>query len=324
MNPDIDYSFDAKAHFPVFYNSEFVKKCGPNKRWTVSTSDKIPIRMDILDEKGEIRNLYDYSYPSLDTLDECLRILPNTSNHTYVLNALVDGYVVLDIEPVCPEDIKQELLSMPYEYGEVSMSGKGYHLVFPMPKCIYDYPDAMQKKAMQEEHRYYEIHLSHNITFTRNAIPDATGAGDFETLFRDLCAIQKPSVSSDFDIDSEEPDIPMKNVIINCMKSGTKYNKKPEDFPDKSSYEFGFMMFMTKKMALIMATAAIQKNNHEYTDNERAWLVYLAAKEMLPYREKHDNHIINGLPYLLHSAMNAVANFDERQRKLKEQNKQKG
>lgn len=321
MNPDIDYSFDAKLEFPEFYNSDFVKRCGPNRRWTVSNNKKIPIRMDVLDEKGEIKNLVDYSYPSLDSLDECLRIIPNAANHTYVLNALVDGYVVLDIEPTCPEQIKKKLLNMPYEYGEISMSGSGYHLVFPLPKCLYDYPDAVQKKAMQEKNKYYEIHLAHNITFTRNAIPDSPGTEPFEPLFAQLCSEQKPSVSCDFDIDEEEPEIPMKDALMRGIKNGTKYNKKPEDFPnDKSGYEFGLMMFIAKKMSFVMETVPFQRQGHQYTDNERAWIVYLVAKELIPYREKHDNHIINGLPYLLHSAMNAVASFDEKQRKLKEEN----
>lgn len=321
MNPDIDYGFDAKLEFPEFYDSDFVKKCGPNRRWTVSNNKKVPIRMDVLDEKGEMRNLVDYSYPSLDSLEECLRIIPNAANHTYVLNAIVDGYVVLDIEPSCPEDIRRRLLAMPYEYGEISMSGKGYHLVFPLPDCIYDYPDAVQKRAMKEKNGYYEIHLAHNITFTRNAIPDSTGTEDFEPMFRELCSEQKPSVSADFDIDSEEPEIPMRDALIRAIKNGTKYNKTPEDFPnDKSGYEFGLMMFLAKKMSFVTETAKFQRTGHVYTDNERAWVVYLVAKDLVPYREKHDNHIINGIPYLLYSAMNAVASFDEKQRKLKEEN----
>lgn len=324
MNPDIDYSFDAKLEFPEFYNSEFVKKCGPNRRWTVSNNKKVPIRMDVLDERGEMKNLVDYTYPSLDSLEECLRIIPNAANHTYVLNAIVDGYVVLDIEPTCPDDIKKKLLAMPYEYGEISMSGKGYHLVFPMPKCIYDYPDAVQKKAMQEKNKYYEVHLAHNITFTRNAIPDSPGTEPFEPLFKELCAEQKPSASCNFEIDEEEPEIPLKDLLISTVKKYTKYNKTPEDFPnDKSGYEFGLMMFIAKKISFVTATAPFQRTGHVYTDNERAWLIYLIAKDMIPYRKKHDSHFINGLPYLLHSAMNAVANFDEKQRRLKKENNRK-
>ena len=72
-----------------------------------------------------------------------------------------DGIVILDIEPDCPEDLKNELLLLPWIYGEISMSGKGFHLVFPSPETFPEIRDAKAalKPAHAQRHLYHERHL---------------------------------------------------------------------------------------------------------------------------------------------------------------------
>lgn len=313
--PGIDYSYDPKPEYPEFYNSQFVKDCGPLKRWSVSDSKKVPIDMGLLEITGTPWNLVNYEYPGLDTLDECIRILPCASNHMFNLQATIDNYVVLDIEPICPDELREKFLNMNFVYGETSMSGKGIHLVFHLPKCFFKYPDAMAKTAIQEEHKYYEVLITHNVTFTRNAIPQKPGTEPFAPFFEEICKQAKPSITSNFDVNAEEPDIPYLADILRAMESGTRYNKSPEDFyDDMSRWEFGYTAFLCKKLQFVLEGMNNNKpkdKRHAYTENEKAWIIFLTLQKMIPHRDKHDTER-DGLPLLLYTARRGLAGYAER------------
>lgn len=306
--------------FPDFYQNEFVQSIKDNPRWTVSDNTKKPIDMYELIYNRRIfgaTTLRGHS-PYL-TLDELCRALPNAANNTYALDAIVDKFVVLDIEPKCPDPIKKELLKMPYLYGEISMSGKGYHLVFPLPSCIKEYPIAQTKIVMKEEHGYYEILMSHNVTFTRNVIPESEKTGDFVTLFKTMAAAQKEKVKAEIDVSAEAghlEEIPVIDDILQLLHK-QEYQRTLDDFyGDNSKYEYCRMDFLYYKLEIILKVTFIQECGHKFTDNEKAWILYTVATDDFNYRPKHDE-TRNGLPWLLYLAREVIAKSDKKNRKRK-------
>ena len=117
-----------------FIQNDFIQTIAENRRWTVSTSKKKPVDMNILRSQGKVvgASFKDGNMPLVDLYD-VRNILPNATNATYSLNQALDDFIVLDIEPRCPPEIRDSLLTLPYMYGELSMSGKGFHLIFQKP-----------------------------------------------------------------------------------------------------------------------------------------------------------------------------------------------
>ena len=297
--------------FPDFYNNEFIKTIATNPRWTVSDKDKVPIDMHALMHEKKIWGMsLKRDYNPLVTLDVLNDFLPNAANNAYYLDALEDKFVVLDIEPKCPEIVKESMTKLPYVYGEVSMSGKGYHLVFPLPELINNYPNAMTKLALKHELGYFEILLNHMVTFTRKVLPPCNPEykmEDFEHIF-ELLAEQaketKTSTSTITSIDDINTDnIPNFQSIVHTLENQT-YGKTINDFGDDySRYEFGICGFY---MAILKRMLPDRKfKDHEYTDEEMAIIVYSVVSEKLPYRDKHDS-IRNNMPWLLYLSSKVV------------------
>lgn len=291
--------------FPEFYANPLIRSIAGIEKWSVSDKDKRPIDMFDLKTFGHIHGATWTDGRSLMTLDALVDFLPDAANHAFYLDAMTDSFVVLDVEKTCPDDIKQKLLQLPYVYGETSLSGQGLHLLFPLPSCIKDYPIAMQKPAMREEHGYYEILLNHWVTFTRNMLPPATGNGNFEELFRELASKQTESKRVDFDVETQFPQgIYEAAKICYHLKRQTPYSKTPEDFfGDRSKYEYGHTSYLYHRLRKLIAAVA---PDHHYTPNELAWMLYKASSRTIPYREKHDEER-DGLPWLLYLAREVIA-----------------
>lgn len=295
--------------FPKFYENDFIQSISQNEKWTISDKDKVPIDMFSLIYQHKITGALFNDSKSLVTLDKLCDEVPDAKNNAYYLDALTDNYVVLDIEKTCPISLKNKLLRLPYVYGELSLSGKGYHLVFPLPKeCLEKYPIVKKKIVMKEEHGYYEILLMHYVTFTRNTLPvtDSTDQSAFIKLFEKMAAKQRETEKTDVDVSDIKPDnIPLEDTIINILRRQT-YSKTLEDFyNDKSKYEYGYIGFFAYKLNCILNTSVIKKE-HTYTDNEKAWLIYEVAKDIIPYRGKHEE-TRRGLPWLLYLSQEIIS-----------------
>lgn len=292
-------------NFDDFYNHPFIKSITDNEKWTVSDKDKKPIDMFAYKYRQQITGALFTDNKSLVSLPELCELIPNARNNAYFMDSIVDKFVVLDIEPICPDAIKQKLLKTKYVYGEISMSGKGYHLIYPLPNCFSKYPIAQKKIVIKEEHGYYEILLQHYVTFTRNMLPDATGGEDFEKIFEELASIQKETIRKDIDVQELKPNnIPLEKDILITLNH-LDYNKTPIDFHnDMSKYEYGFMGFLYYKLKKQLALQDYKE--HKYSDNEKAWLLYTVAKNKIPKRQKH-NEYRNNLPWLLYLASEIIA-----------------
>jgi hypothetical protein len=300
-----------RAAFPEFYSNPIISAIADMPRWTVSDNEKMPINMRELMKTGRIWGAHEISDECLVTLDDMVDFLPAAANNAFYLRAQTDGFLVLDIEKTCPPEIALELLKLPNFYSEVSMSGKGYHLVLPLPTNFWEYPIATGKKVLKEEHGWYEILLDHWVTFTREPVPAGLlrpdlEPGAWELLYAALAegAIEAPT--SEFDLSAERPDIPRLEQILDLM-TRKPLEKSLEDFnSDYSRFEFSALGVLYNRMRPILVAIADAEPDAVLDESAKSWLIYEAATRILPHREKHDE-IRNGLPLLLNAAVALVA-----------------
>lgn len=323
--PGVDYSYDPRQHFPDFYQNSVIKDLAEKPHWSMSTNKK-PIDMSSLGRPRKEFHLAESGEPPFTmTLTESIQILPTCTNHAYFLDVLRDGYFCIDIESDCPEEIKQFFLQSDYTYGEISMSGNGLHLFYPIQDWFFEeYPIAREKTVMKEEHKWYEVLLNHWVTFTRNTIPPGPCITSIHTRLRELGAKQTISAKSSFDLKLEKPDIPLETQLMSTLMY-TSVKVTPEKYHhDMSRYEFGYAYSICRSLSRILQNEAIQKKNHAYSPAERAWLIYQTIKERLTYRPKHDEARDN-LPWLLYVSRNVVAQYDEnkKQEELQKETEEK-
>lgn len=299
-----------------FFNNHAIRYLAPKPYWTVNIDNKKPLDIVAYDKSKIIRGARDDN--CLTTLSDLLRIIGAIpKQYVYKLDAVRDKIVILDIEKTCPDDIKAELLKSPFIYGDISMSGNGFHLVFPCPAL--DQITA-NKTVMREEHGYYEILINHNVTFTNNTIfaqYNTTNAPtQFQQIWDDVKASQRVATKNDFDmdIDSVNLDFPQYNMLKDAIIRNFKqrFKKTPDDFfGDMSRYEFaviGSVRVSTDRM-LDMPIFA-KKISLDQT--QKIVLVYKIVEEILEPRAKHAEKR-DGKPMLLYQTYNSfVTDYDEK------------
>lgn len=289
------------SNFPDFYEHPVIKSLAPNKKWTYSDADKRPIDIVKLRDTGHVFGAKYTNDSCLVDLNTLIELIPEIANHAYYMDCFTDDIVVLDIESKCPDDIKAKLLDLPYLYGEKSLSGKGYHLLFPLPKNFDQYPIAKKKLVLKEPHGYYEILLNHWVTFTRNMLPPSKpGNNKFETLFAALASKAVEVQKAQLDVSMTKPEIPYEDEIISVVNA-KMYDKQPDYFQnDMSKWEFGYVGFFNKRLEMVLKIDKFR--THNYNETEKVWLLYEAIKATIPYRSKHDT-VRNNMPWLMYNVV---------------------
>lgn len=326
---------DPRTTFPAFYQNPAIGTLATACRWTISgqigeleTKDgttptrKAPIDVRHLIDEHRVRGAWAISPKCLVTLEELTREIPAAANTAFYLQSHLDGLMIIDIEPGCPEDIAMELLALPgVLYSELSMSGRGYHLVTALPENFDAYPVATGKRVLRQEEGHYEILLDHWATFTRTPIPQvvlersaaAPRLGRFPTiedLYAELAekAVESLNISpSAISTDDHMPDIPYaQDIITKTLVSADGQLRDPSRFNhDMSRWEFsvlGSLYGWLRTQITLYSAMGI-----EYDSGDHAWLLYGAARKVIPYREKH-SQTRNGRPFLLDRAAALVAN----------------
>lgn len=305
-------TYEIKKLYESFYNNPFIKSIENKPYWSISDDKKMPINMKAL----RFNKIYGASFKIPDhmtTIDKTLDIIPYPKNHAYFMDVKKDDFILLDIEPNCPKDLKDKFLKTPYIYGEYSLSGKGIHLVYEKPKNYKDFPVVLNKPNVKEKNKFYEIMFSHWVTFTRNTLPIIDNSKNnnnnfFQETFEKLCEENKNfSVAKiDFEINKDDINkIMYYNNIVTYLKDiAPQYNKRPEDFydndkgePDISKYEFGYTGYTYNNLKRLLG--AKPYNNIKYTKEQKALLVYASIKDKIPFRKKH-NEKRDNLPWLLY------------------------
>lgn len=322
-------SINPRALFPAFYSNSAIATLAGAARWTVSgrlgeeSKGKAPVDMrHLLDTGGRIRGAWARDEQCLVTLEELTERLPAAANAAFYLQALTDGLMIIDIEPDCPAEIAEQLLTLPETiYSETSMSGRGYHLVTPLPENFRDHKDAVGRKVLRHEKGWYEILLEHWATFTRRPIAEdvwmrvrAVNKIDEQytsiaALYHSLAQSTQTNSPSSTEVRTavEAPEITGGDEIVSQTLCGADPRfKSLDDFNgDSSRWEFSILgtLHLEMRRHLVLQRAL---SGSTYSDSDVAWLLYEASREVLPPRPKHREKR-NGRPYLLDRAAAMVA-----------------
>jgi hypothetical protein len=295
----------------VFFDNPVIQKLAHSPRWTVNVENKMPIDMQTLKTSGRIFGAT--GEHSLTTLPELLDVFQQMqmlpSQFVYFLDAERDGFIVLDIEPACPDVIRNDLLNLDFIYGDISASGNGYHLVFECPPLN---EVTRRKRVMKHPDKYYEILLHHYVTFTQNIIlpTQVPSAKSFLTIWNELAAIQKTAVTSSLTVNAvERPtfDNPIQQKlyekIIEAFKN--RFNKTPANYNgDVSRYEFGVIGAVRSYMRQMLEFSLFE--DIVMDENEEIWMVYDIVSEVLEHRDKHDERR-GGQPFLFYLVCRSFA-----------------
>lgn len=310
--------------YKTFLSNPAVRSIASKPKWSISDKDKRPISLYNLLYNRIVVGGKPGVIGDTDTLDGLIKSFCRTfpdqgqiANFAFFLDAIDDDIVVLDIEPECPTSLKAEFAQLPYIYGEVSMSGRGMHLLFPKPKNFDDFPIAAKKKAMKGPKKYYEILMGHWVTFTGRALKRSVGRNienqePFEKLFATLAAQQTESAKIDIELDPERlrenvAEIPDADYIIDILtRPANAVGFKPERYDnDMSRYEFAYFGIKCSQLTSLLRSTRIKSNGHTYTPEDFIRLLYVIGTTELEHRDKHDS-TRNGMPWLMYEAAQLV------------------
>ena len=295
-----------------FLKNDFIKSIANNEKWTISTNEKKPIDMNFLKNNQKIIGAsFKNDNQPLISLYEVAKLVPNAANATYLLNSLEDNFVVIDIEPSCSPELRDELLKLPYKYCEISMSGKGFHLVMDKPDTKY--PNILEcKERIRPKNGEYEILMRHYVTFTGYICEPSAQCQirpfeDFTTLFDALAQNAKLTQIADIELESFPAieTIEKHEKILNELSKLTFYKTQDQykEYPNHgiTEFEYAVMGFYYQNLQNLLRATEFK----EYQPEEIIMLLYTTVKDVLPYREKHDQ-LRSGLPYLLYSCQRLV------------------
>lgn len=301
-----------RTAFPEFYDNPIIGAIADIPRWTVSDSEKMPINFRELMSTNRLWGAHEISEHCLVTLDELTGFLPNAANNAFYLRAQTDGVLVLDIEKTCPPEVAAKLLGIPSLYSELSMSGKGYHLLLPLPANFWDFPIATGKKVLKHEEGWFEILLDHWVTFTRAPVPSDRmprqdyEPGAWEALYAQLAGKAVEVTSTEFDMTTERPEIPRFEQMVELI-SRRAIGKSLSDFAgDASRFEFSALGVLFNRLQTVLIAVRDAEPTANFDEAAQAWVLFEAAQRILPARDKHAE-IRNEMPLLLNAAVSLVA-----------------
>lgn len=341
-------TINPKEIWPTFYENETIQELGKNCRWSISTNDKMPIDVPHLMATESVRGAsiragFDQVCVDLDTLVKCI---PNASNHAYYLNSLTDRVIIVDIEKTCPKEQALALLGMLPDalYAETSMSGKGYHLIMPLPENFYQYPDATSRPVLKHPEGWFELLQIHWVTFTRNPIPEDIIAesrnsvrADWETLWTSLASqAPAPTPVNGFDFteaalipdDYSDEDEQAEDEIYDSVTESMEYLEEEGKLKDRESYggdwsryEFGRISIIVQKVFRELLFRVLTEKGADYVRQEDHGGVHpgtviristRVAQAVLDHREKHDQER-DGMSFIMWRVMQnlELQNLDE-------------
>lgn len=346
--------------WPQFYSNPTIAALGNNRRWTVSTQQdvradpndptskvitpkKMPIDIQELRSSGRVMGArVADAEQTLMTLPELTHFLPNASNCAYYLDWTRDNVITLDIESTCPPDVRDRLLTVtPYAlYTEVSMSGRGYHLVLPMPPAEIIDPAVSMKRVLRNLDGHYEILLDHWVTFTRTPIDPGVINHAFNTaeritpltLWQELVTeatslksgaqLYSVGIGDELGLSADPEQARYEQNIINRAHNAAlampSSDKTPADFNfDNSRYEFSVLSRIAHAVGrelygdILEDYGSIDPANmpEGAALDQIARLTYVLGTHVIEYRDKHDQ-TRNGLPYLAQRAVDVVEHID--------------
>ena len=300
-------------------------------RWCVS-KNKMPLDMYALEKGLEWGASDKRSHSSYVAYESACEVRQRTGLPiTLHVNSAAQAVYVVDIEKICPQEIRQAILLALHdniEYIERSLSGKGYHLIVGM-SAAKTLPTAKYKK-------WFEILSDHHCTFTEKEINfDDAYYDDFDTnefitdddkdvellnalktpitaeAFYDLIGSSAVAIKSANSASLEEykkvaATFDCRHADLFGLLCDMEYTKTVDgDFHgDYSSYEFGYaskLHYLLRRLAQDMIDADCNHYVIDVTAEQSIMLVYMVLKQMIAPREKH-KEFRSGLPWLLYTS----------------------
>ena len=309
-----------------FISNTAIGKLVEKKRWTLSINKK-PI--DIVDLIENVdRNTQNYQLKlakyqneqCMTSLQKIYNYLPNYESVTYFIYAEFDDLFVLDIEPTASKELKEDLLNTNFLYAEISMSGKGLHLIYDYREVFENYQHLQSKSVIQSRDKSFELLLKHYVTFTLNELdikPNKNRKLLDNPIIKELLKntqqpIEKGSVDikiDDFTKSIDISDIKNGEEIFNILYNSV-YGKIPKDFYDNmSSYEYGIVNFyLSKLIKYNQKCLELGDTSGVLNDDEMLRLAYKAIQSspQVKFRPKH-NTFRQGVPWLVYLIKDQLA-----------------
>lgn len=324
--------FDPRLVFPNFYGNEIITHVlGPRAIWTVSDpTSKMPIDIrHLLDgcsgctHPGPVRGAWARDERVLVTLDELTAGLPTASNCAMFVDAPSQGCVVLDIEKTCPADVRDQLLAIGALYAETSLSGKGYHLLLPLPASFNELPVAANKAVLKGPHGWWEIlQANHFVTYTRNPVPTPVSTtvdqNLWDRVWRSVAEEinNAPIVTYDgIDIDERPQHEWYDSVLQTLITRSRFFGRTLDNFEfDHSRYEWAYAQYIYNNLLQLRVSPheiglpsgnSVRMNSIIVDETTASWLIYETLDHYLEHRPKHDE-TRSGMPLLLNLATRVV------------------
>lgn len=159
-----------------------------NPIWTISDVNKRPLDVRTLfsDHPVGAKANDERAVTSIAALYKVLGGARLTNLATF-WNYDLSSFMLLDVESHADKALIARMATLPAVYAEYSLSGRGMHLVMPMPKLPdgVAFPEVRHARVLHGDTDDWEIHLRHWVTFTGLSIPINTTV-EGEALWLDM------------------------------------------------------------------------------------------------------------------------------------------
>ena len=319
--------------WPRFLTRPGVSELAGAPRWTISgrtasdpgSTAKVPLdivdllrhydsRTGSLSDRAALHGAGSHDQRCLVDLAQLTTRIPGAANAAFYLDADLDRLVVVDIEPSCPPQVRRSLAQLPgILYAEVSMSGRGLHLLMDRPRALDTCPAAIGRSVLRHEQGWFEILVEHWVTFTARPVdlPAPCRDRSLDQVVTDLAdslgSRSQGSAATIATTGTGLPDIPGAGSLVDsAVIAVADRMRHPRDFHnDMSRWEFSVLRLLWTRLDRACSFTE-EVSGTRVSPEDLTRLLYCAAVRVLPHRAKHDQ-LRNGRPYLLERAAAMVA-----------------
>ncbi|MDR0594871.1 MAG: hypothetical protein LBG60_16805 [Bifidobacteriaceae bacterium] len=273
-------------------------------RWTFSDPSKRPIDMVALRDGHRVAGARFRDARCLVPAREVLEILSalgvaGLGNLTFFLDAQLDRLAVVDIDPGCGPRARRALERLPALYREVSMSGRGAHLVMPLPPEVE--LDTFNQVKLRAPDDHWEILLHQFCAFTGRQAEAGFGGGadaDWQRIWSGLESSLRPAPSAGRGGAAREygattlPDLDLANLAVLLRADAQLRHIAGRDVSnwggDHSKREFAFICAALELLDRHVERRRQFAPDSDISADDRLGLVVQAFAHHIPHRPKHD------------------------------------
>lgn len=288
-----------------------------DRAWSLTDPrDKRPMSLASIErvfhgEEDKIRGLQS---SEAYTLDDVKRFVAKygvkNPLYAYHVNAYVTNIAVLDIESTCPDNIKENLCSIPTPYMETSMSGKGIHSLIVIPNAyMCEFPQLTERERLIYPDHIFELLLSHWVTFTGNQLQQIPTQNPMsvKSLISEMCKYvalkEETTTTCDFVNIPDIDDVTEASAILTYLMTKKIIPPQTDDISQRE--------FITCQRYYNALEWFLYMQHISLTPQEKVAVIKYIAEQKLEWRQKHEKIVTSdGQDYLTHIGLTLVNNFD--------------